>query len=375
MSRSLVISAVLVSVVAHGQFTTLDPATLERETGAKATRARVQTSGQNRLVEATLAAPFCVEALKLCVPAKATVQLELDGAGVRVREVREAPTAFSAWGLRFERGSSLLLNYVPAQRWPAYASGVLERAAELDGHWLTGSVAFNLDERGPTTVRSGTLAKDTVLHGWRVPAGYSVEERGDAWKFEKVDLFAKAATPVERGPFPAAVTSLEAGVDQPTRYQTTAPFTVGEVTFAAGGLRVAGALVLGTLGAPMKVEALKVPAGSLVEWCNDASGLQFASKADRGLTLGQLKVGAVHVVHDSEPVRARHRNASQCHPGAAREFLIELDARQCCPGGARPLEPEPVLVTLDGATSADEAAQLEAALAPCSGSCIGGRVP
>ena len=296
--------------------------------------------------------PFCFKALEFCAePGMKLTLWTKYGALVGLQAI-ESPEPFTLFGVRFAAKSQVVLQ-LPVVR------GRLEGPLEVDGRLVQGEVELQVQERRLLHAQLGTLAREAVIEGWKVPAGYSFDLRNLASGSVvlKGPGGAAPATWVgEATALPTQATSITQWRDaqgaKNLQLELAAAEKIGGLEFGPGSITFLQLdkvnAVLGVVNAAFERGAVKAPKGSAVVLCDGE--LQAVKTQEPAVRLGSTVTASLHAVRERSPRGPRNdvygpRVLDECGEGAVIGYTYVPRRCPTCDGSA----PAPlVLVDLKG---------------------------
>lgn len=373
MLRALSLLLIIGSSLAHAQRDPRRTPGAPVEPGPVLKRAAGQTRpGPDGNVSFTgeLLEPFCFKALGFCATPgmKLTVHTRF-GSFAALRAI-ESPAPFTLFGVRFAARSrvELLAGSQPT------VGGRLAAPLEVDGRLVTGRVELQFSEGKVLHAQSGTLAREAVIEGWKVPAGYSFELQNLASGSMVLKGPRRAAPATWVGEpaigLPAKATGITQWVDaqgaKNLQLELARPEQLGGLEFGPGSvtfLRLDEVNALrGVVSAGFERGAVKAPKGSAVVLCDGE--LQAVSTEDVTVRVGSFVTSKLTAVRERSPGGWRNdlygqKVIAECKEGALLGYTFLPQYCPACGGPAR--VPSLVVVDLKGEPRDEESRAMLAA--------------
>lgn len=314
----------------------------------------IQGPDGNASATGELKKPFCFKALGFCAAAGMKVTIWSQRGRLVALQALESPTPFTLFGVRFAARSQVELvpEALPVVR------GQLEAPIEVDGRLVKGRVELQFSERKLLHAQAGTLAREAVIEGWKVPAGYSFELQNLAsgsmvLKGPKGASPATWAADADAG-IPTLGTAITQWVDDqgaknlmlelPARERIGGvDFGPGSVTFLRTDLVRA---VRGVASTAFERGAVKAPKGSTVVLCDGE--LQTVATEDASVHVGSFVTSKLDAVRERTPKGWRNnlygqKIVAECSEGALLGYTFLPQYCPSCSGPGR----VPSLVQVD----------------------------
>lgn len=315
-----------------------------------------------------LVKPFCFKTPEFCATPGMKLTLWTQYGVLVALQAIESPEPFTLLGVRFAAKS-------PVELLPSYrhlVRGRLETPLEIDGRLVKGQVELQFQDKTLLHAQVGTLAREAVIEGWKVPAGYSFDLQNLASGSMVLEGPAGAAPATWVGEASPGIPTKAIGITQwrdeqgakNLQLELAMPeklagfeFGVEPVIFLQLGKVNA---VRGVVNAGFERGAVKAPKGSYVVLCGGE--LQTVKTEDASVRVGAFVTSRINAVRERSPRGWRNdlygqKVLDECSEGALLGYTF---LPQYCECGARPV-PSLVQVDLKGEPRDDESRAMLAA--------------
>ncbi len=327
-----------------------------------------------------LVKPFCFKKLEFCATPGMKLTLWTQYGALRALQAIESPVPFTLFGVRFAAKAEVALVSEYLVR------GTLEAPIEVDGRLVKGRVELQFQERKLLHAQVGTLAREAVIEGWKVPAGYSfdLQSLASGSMLLKGPEGAAPATWVgEASPgTPTKATSITQWRDDQgaknLQLELATPEKLGGLDFGLEPITFLQldkvSAVRGVVSAGFERGAVKAPKGSYVVLCGGE--LQTVKTEDVAVRVGAFVTSRLTAVRERSPRGWRNdlygqKVLDECSEGALLGYTFLPQYCEPCDGSRR--VPSLVVVDLKGEPRDDESRAMlkafpsskKATCAPC----------
>lgn len=318
-------------------------------TGSKGPDGNVSSTGE-------LVKPFCFKTLEFCATPGMRLTLWTQYGALQALQAIESPVPFTLFGVRFAAKSKIEL--VPSYR--HVVRGRLQEPLDIDGRLVKGQVELQFQDRKLLHALVGTLAREAVIEGWKLPAGYSFDLQNlPSGSF--VLKGPEGAAPATWGEASPGIPTKAIGITQwrdpqgakNLQLELATTEKVGGLDFGPGSITFLQLdkvnAVRGVVNAGFERGAVKAPRGSSVVLCEGE--LQTVKTEDVAVRVGAFVTSRLNAVRERSPSGWRNdlygqKVIDECSEGALLGYTFLPQYCPSCDGS--PKVPSLVVVDLKG---------------------------
>lgn len=351
----------VVSVLAHAQRGPRGPNPLEAAkveplpelksvgvAGSQGPDGNVSSTGE-------LVKPFCFKRPEFCATPGMKLTLWTQYGALVALQAIESPKPFTLFGVRFAAKSKVEL--VDRQ----LVRGRLEEPLEVDGRLVKGQVELQFQEQKLLHAQVGTLAREAVIEGWKLPAGYSFDLQNlpsGSWVLKGPEGAAPAVWVGEASPgIPTKAIAITQWRDDQgaknLQLELATTEKIGGLEFGPGSITFLQLdkvnALRGVVNAGFERGAVKAPRGSYVVLCEGE--LQTVKTEDVAVRVGSFVTSKLDAVRERSPSGWRNdlygqKVLDECSEGALLGYTFLPQYCEPCDGSRK--VPSLVVVDLNG---------------------------